>query len=181
MQPIPEHVLAAISFAARKHAGQMRRDGATPYASHPMRVLFILRHVLGVVDVDALAAAALHDVIEDTTADRDAITEHFGATVASYVALLSKDKRLPETEREAVYFRALADAPPLVKLCKLADTLDNLLDVVGLKDAAKRKTIAKARHLLALFEPALAGTHAEAIAQARAQIDAVERTMAPLR
>ncbi len=176
MEAIPDRVLTAVSFAARRHAGQVRKDGVTPYVAHPMRVLFILRHVFGVADPDALTAAVLHDVIEDTTADRDAVNERFGAAAASYVSLLTKDKRLLEDEREDAYFQQLAEAPALVKLCKLADTLDNLIDVIGLKDAAKHKAAAKARRLLEVFTPSLSPAHDEALARVRTQIEVVERS-----
>ena len=176
MEAIPDRVLTAISFAARRHAGQVRKDGVTPYVAHPMRVLFILRHVFGVADPDALMAAVLHDVIEDTTADRDAVNERFGGTVGTYVALLTKDKRLLEDEREEDYVRQLAQAPALVKLCKLADTLDNLIDVIGLKDAAKHKAAVKARRLIEVFTPSLSPAHDEALAHVRAQIEVVERS-----
>ena len=43
-------LLEAVSFAARAHQGQMRKDGKTPYASHVFRVCLILRHVFGIDD-----------------------------------------------------------------------------------------------------------------------------------
>jgi (p)ppGpp synthase/HD superfamily hydrolase len=121
-------LLEAVSFAARAHQGQMRKDGKTPYASHVFRVCLVLRHVFGVDDADALTAAVLHDTIEDTTTDFDDLKEHYGAAVAQWVGLLSKDKRLPDDEREAAYAAGLATAPWQVKVCKLADIYDNLTD-----------------------------------------------------
>src|SRR5688572_12897029 len=92
---------AAVSFAARVHAGQLRKDGRTPYAAHPMRVALTVRHVFGVDDETALVAALLHDVIEDTKTDYDDILEAFGREAADAVAALTKDGRLPEARREA--------------------------------------------------------------------------------
>jgi (p)ppGpp synthase/HD superfamily hydrolase len=108
-----------------------------------------------VEDPDTLAAAALHDTIEDTTTDYDEITEQFNPTVARYVALLTKEKRLPAEERDARYFEGLAAAPPAVKLCKIADTIDNLRDVAG--GGRREKALAKARMLVGMFggDPAL--------------------------
>ena len=148
--PPPQLVVEAIRFAAQKHAGQGRKDGITPYISHPYRVMFHLLHA-GVVDPETLAAAALHDTIEDTTADFDDLVERFGATVASYVALLTKDKRMPEEEREDGYFAALTKAPLPVKLCKLGDTYDNLIDAVHLRPEQAAKAAGKAERLLDLF------------------------------
>jgi len=144
---------AAISFAVRKHQGQMRKDQRTPYAAHPARVMALVALQFGVTDIDVLAAAVLHDTIEDTTADRDDLIERFGDRVAGYVATLSKDKRLAEDVREREYLEALVAAPIEVKLCKLGDTLDNLSDVLGLDGAARRKAVEKAGQLLDRFAP----------------------------
>src|SRR5438132_8306400 len=121
-------LLEAVSFAARAHQGQLRKDGKTPYASHVFRVCLVLRHVFGVDDPQTLTAAVLHDTIEDTTTAFDDLEEHYGAEVAQWVSLLSKDKRLPDHEREAAYAAGLASAPWQVKVCKLADIFDNLMD-----------------------------------------------------
>lgn len=148
-------VLEAISFAARAHLGQLRKDGQTPYAAHPLRVMTILQQVFRVTDPETLAAAALHDVIEDTTTDFDDLEEQFGARVAGYVALLSKDSRLREDEREAAYRAALAVAPIEVKLCKLGDMYDNLADCgSGMSPHFRDKTARKMRAYLEALEQA---------------------------
>src|SRR5207245_2791074 len=113
-------LLEAIAFAGRAHRNQLRKDNKTPYLSHVVRVAFIVRHVFGIEDERVLTAAVLHDTIEDTTTDFDEIEDHFGSEIASWVALLSKDKRLPDPEREAAYQAGLAQAPWQVKICKLA-------------------------------------------------------------
>src|SRR5437588_5760542 len=111
-------LLEAIAFAARAHQGQLRKDRQTPYASHVFRVCLVLRHVFGVEDPRCLQAAALHDTVEDTTTDFDDLQEHFGAEVADWVIILTKDKRLPEAEREQAYEEGLSRAPWQVKVCK---------------------------------------------------------------
>src|SRR5256885_16211304 len=88
-------LLEAISFAARKPQGQLRKAGRTPYFAHPVRVMMIVRDRWGVTDPEVLAAAVLHDTIEDTTTDYDDVVKRFGPRVAQFVALLTKDKRLP--------------------------------------------------------------------------------------
>lgn len=131
-------ILEAAAFSARAHAGQYRRDGVTPYASHPFRVCFILRHIFKVKNEEALAAALLHDTLEDTATDFEDLEKLFGARVAHWASLLSKDRRLPEIQREKDYIHQLAGAPDEVKLAKLADIYDNLTD--SLKSSAKEKT-----------------------------------------
>src|SRR6184192_4219738 len=101
-------LLDAVAFAARAHRHQLRKDGQTPYASHPFRVCLVLRHVFGIDDPRVLTAAVLHDTVEDTTTDCDDLVERFGPDVARWVAALTKDKRLPEDERERSYAAGLA-------------------------------------------------------------------------
>ncbi|MEK7466136.1 MAG: HD domain-containing protein [Planctomycetota bacterium] len=144
-------LLKAISFAAQRHQGQMRKDKKTPYVAHPMRVSTILAQEFKVSDPDILCAAVLHDTIEDTTTDWDDVAREFGQKVAGWVATLSKDKRVEEHERERVYFEMLGKASVEVKLCKLGDTLDNLIDVAGLDRPAQEKALGKARHVVELF------------------------------
>ncbi len=142
MTPAPEEfrlVLDAIAFAARAHRHQLRKDEQTPYASHAFRVCLTVRHVFGIADPKVLAAAVLHDTIEDTTTDFDDLEEHFGVEVAGWVAQLSKDKRLRDPEREKQYMEELANAPWQVQVCKLADIHDNLLDSAYLKTPESRR------------------------------------------
>jgi guanosine-3',5'-bis(diphosphate) 3'-pyrophosphohydrolase len=143
------NLLEAIAFAARVHRYQLRKDDKTPYASHVFRVCLILRHVFGIDDPRVLQAAVLHDTIEDTTTDCDDLSERFGADVAGWVACLSKDKRLPEKEREAAYVAGLAKAPWQVKACKLADIFDNLVDSPHLTPQKRVRTARRSREYLA--------------------------------
>jgi guanosine-3',5'-bis(diphosphate) 3'-pyrophosphohydrolase len=144
----------ADALALKKHLGQFRKDGVTPYVEHPRGVMRIVRDEFGAADPETLAAALLHDTIEDTTTDYDELEESFGRRVASWVAVLTKDKRLPEAKREREYFDGLRKGPLQAKLVKIGDTLHNLRD----SDAAKRpKAEKKARKLLSIFKnvPAL--------------------------
>jgi len=136
-------LLEAVSFAARAHQGQLRKDGKTPYASHVFRACLVLRHVFGIDDPRSLTTAALHDTIEDTTTDFDDLEEKFGRQVAEWVALLSKDSRLPEDEREKAYIAGLVKAPWQVKAAKLADIFDNLMDMKSSSAEKRAKTLKK--------------------------------------
>jgi guanosine-3',5'-bis(diphosphate) 3'-pyrophosphohydrolase len=148
-------LLAAISFAARVHRHQLRKDGQTPYVAHVYRVAMILRHLFGVADPKVLTAAVLHDTIEDTTTDFDEIAEAFSQDVATVVVALTKDKRLPEAEREEAYGKQLAAGGPAVCLCKLADVYDNLTDSHTMPLEKRAKSVANARRYLAVFRPNL--------------------------
>jgi guanosine-3',5'-bis(diphosphate) 3'-pyrophosphohydrolase len=137
----------AVSFAARAHAGQLRKDKQTPYIAHPFRVALTVRHVFGVEDTTALAAALLHDTIEDTTTDYDDLLAMFGREIADTVAALTKDMRMQETPREQTYDRQLADASWQAKLVKLADVYDNFCDTF--EDQQRAKAAEKARRAIA--------------------------------
>jgi guanosine-3',5'-bis(diphosphate) 3'-pyrophosphohydrolase len=145
-------LLDAIAFAARAHAGQLRKDGRTPYVSHVFRVCTIVRNIFGFDDPRMLTAAVLHDTIEDTTTDFDDLKEKFGREIAEWVALLSKDKRSPDRAREEDYMAALCKAPWQVHVCKLADVYDNLLDSTNLPTERRGQSIQRARAYVAALE-----------------------------
>jgi len=155
---------SACAFAARAHQGQTRKDGLTPYFSHPVRVALTLRQTFGCDDPIALAAAILHDTIEDTPADYDDIADGFGPEIADIVAALTKNMILPESEREPEYDARLAQADWRARLIKLADVYDNLSDMHTSKatDASQAATrhLARCRRAIALAQPDRA-EHAE--------------------
>jgi len=174
-----EAVLGAISYAARAHQGQVRKDGQTPYAAHPMRVAMVLAGVFGVQDRELLMTAMLHDTIEDTTSDFDDLAERFGERVAHNVALLTKDMRLPEEERERVYLETLARAPAEVQLCKLADAYDNLTDSATLSVARRERTIRKSSQWVELFRDNLASLWPHALEAVSQRVEAVRASLEP--
>lgn len=140
----------AISFSCRAHAGQWRKDKQTPYVAHPVRVMMIVCREFGVACETILAAAVLHDVIEDTARDYDSISFHFGGEVADLVAALSKDSRMPEEERESAYDTQLRESPWQARLIKLADCYDNFTDAVD--DEMQSRARVKAQRGLELVQ-----------------------------
>ncbi len=136
----------AASFAARAHRHQLRKDGSTPYFAHPVRVAMTIALVFGFDDEKVLAAALLHDTIEDTTTDYEDLHQRFGRDVAGYVVAMTKDMRLPEKQREDAYFKQLADGPWQGRLIKLADSYDNLMSVWDA--ASRRKQLEKSKRAL---------------------------------
>ncbi|MCI0376050.1 MAG: HD domain-containing protein [Gemmataceae bacterium] len=139
-----QSVLQAASMAGRAHQGQLRKDNETPYVCHVFRVCLILRDLFGFDDPRMLIATLLHDTIEDTLIDFDDLESAFGAEIALWVSLLTKDKRLPESKREKAYLARLARAPWQVKACKLADLCDNMLDASAL--SADKLATSRARY-----------------------------------
>src|SRR5271156_6845714 len=135
----------AYHFSEVAHTGQYRESG-DPYISHPLAVASILAQLH--LDPQALTAALLHDVMEDTSVTKAEIGKKFGKPVAELVDGVSKlDKIEFETheEAQAENFRKmlLAMARDVrVILIKLADRLHNMrtLDAVP---ADKRRRVAK--------------------------------------
>ena len=125
-----ELVVEALEFAARMHADQ-RRKGASgaPYINHPIAVMGLL-HRAGVREETVLAAALLHDTVEDTEASHEELVARFGEPVAAIVAEVTDDKGLAQAERKQ---KQIDEAPHLsaeARLLKLADKTANLTDLL---------------------------------------------------
>jgi GTP pyrophosphokinase len=144
---------SAYQFSEQAHQGQFRGSGE-PYISHPLAVANILAkwHL----DSQALTAALLHDVMEDTNVSKSDISKRFGRPVAELVDGVSKlDKIEFQTheDAQAENFRKmlLAMARDVrVMLIKLADRLHNMRTLDGLP-AEKRRRIA--RETLEIYAP----------------------------
>jgi guanosine-3',5'-bis(diphosphate) 3'-pyrophosphohydrolase len=125
-------LLDALAFAAAKHRNQRRKDvDASPYINHPIALARVLSVEAGIRDETVIAAALLHDTIEDTETSYDELLARFGAAVASIVAEVTDDKNLAKAERKALQ---VAHAPHIslgAKWVKLADKTCNLRDVAS--------------------------------------------------
>ena len=84
-------VETAIQYALLAHAGMKRKGKERPYILHPLEVLCIVSTMTE--DEDILAAAVLHDTVEDTGVTLSDIREHFGERTAGLVASESENKR----------------------------------------------------------------------------------------
>jgi len=124
-------VLHALEFATEKHRGQVRKDAdATPYIQHPIALASLLWEV-GVHDAEVLAAAILHDTIEDTPTTHTELEEKFGRAVADLVAEVTDDKREPKAVRKQKQIDHAAHLSTGARLVKLADKICNLRDVAN--------------------------------------------------
>ena len=119
----------AYEMADRAHQGQLRLSGE-PYIIHPLAVAALLAEMR--LDQDALAAALLHDVVEDTTVSSEEIRAEFGETVEKLVAGVTKLGRIKlhsqaQVQAENIRKMLIAMAEDLrVVLIKLADRLHNM-------------------------------------------------------
>ncbi len=118
----------AILFSFEAHKNATRKGSNIPYVIHPLRVYASLCEA-GVSDVAVLLAALLHDTVEDAGVELSQIASRFGEDVAKMVDMLTDDKTLNRAERKQAARERLRQAPARVKLIKLADRLDNILDM----------------------------------------------------
>ncbi|MCK5099945.1 MAG: bifunctional (p)ppGpp synthetase/guanosine-3',5'-bis(diphosphate) 3'-pyrophosphohydrolase, partial [Desulfobacteraceae bacterium] len=136
----------AYIYSARVHAGQMRLSGE-PYLSHPLEVAAIVADMN--LDVESVAAALLHDVVEDTHATTEEIEEMFGSDISHIVAGVTKLSKLTFSTKvaqqaESLRKMILAMADDLrVVLIKLTDRVHNMRTLKYHKSAEKQKAIAQ--------------------------------------
>lgn len=142
----------AIDMATRAHAGQFRKFGPPgaklPYIAHPVRVMTLLQQLA--FDEDVLAAAMLHDVLED---QGDKVTPHeikaeLGEEVQLLVLEMTNPTHTPEWEGRPRDEKKAADRAKLIgvsrtaKVIKLADRLDNIRELLEQVSFAPRGFVA---------------------------------------
>jgi (p)ppGpp synthase/HD superfamily hydrolase len=144
---------AAIEFASERHAGQRRRADQAPFVLHPIEAGAILERS-GYPD-HVIAAAVLHDVLEDTDSERSELEARFGPDVAELVATVSDDPAISDTEaqkddvRERVrraggYAQAVYTADKISKVRELRLMIARGIggDAVAVKEERYRKALA---------------------------------------
>lgn len=120
----------AVVFATKAHAGQLRKGTQIPYILHPLEAAAIVGSMT--TDEEVIAAAALHDVVEDTDITVGEVVRLFGVRVGDFVAQESENKRedLPAEAtwkiRKQETLEQLKAAPMEVKMIALGDKLSNL-------------------------------------------------------
>ena len=138
-----EIITKAVTFAGEKHAGMIRKGSdCIPYIVHPLEAAAIVATMTN--DPDMIAAAALHDVVEDSVVTVEEIYEKFNANVARLVEHESEDKR-EDQPAEATWFirkqeavARLKEAPLDAKMVALGDKLSNIRAIK--RDFAKKGT-----------------------------------------
>lgn len=137
-----EQVWDAYRYSDGVHKGQMRISGE-PYISHPVAVTCILAKLH--LDVPALLAALLHDVVEDSEVSKEELSERFGKQVADLVNGLTKLDKIElqtavQAQAENVRKMLLAMSQDVrVILVKLADRLHNMQTLDVMKPAKQRR------------------------------------------
>ncbi len=118
----PSLIEKAIRMAASAHEGQMRKDGP-PYIIHPFAVaLMLARHGF---KEEVIAAALVHDVLEDTAVTAEQMGEELGAEVLELVQAVSYEKGLSWEDQRVKYIEAVRVAPEGAKAISIADKIHN--------------------------------------------------------
>jgi (p)ppGpp synthase/HD superfamily hydrolase len=142
-------VLRAQVFATEAHAGQVRRYTGEPYVAHCLEVADIVRNSGSCTGSEQLAAALLHDTIEDTPVTYDDILGEFGYTVARYVDWLTDPEVAGNrATRKAAAREKLSRAPAPVQTVKLADLISNTRSIVEHDPKFAKVYLAEKRALL---------------------------------
>jgi len=122
----------AAAFASHKHRAQRRKDeAASPYINHPLTLAQILIDEGGVSDSAVLAAALLHDTLEDTETTYEELVQEFGVAIADIVREVTDDKALPKAERKRLQVEHAPHISERAKLVKLADKIANVRDMAS--------------------------------------------------
>ncbi|MDP7388995.1 MAG: HD domain-containing protein, partial [Pseudomonadales bacterium] len=137
-------VTQAHAYAEQAHQGQSRRTGHA-YITHPTAVAQILSNMR--MDPQTIMAALLHDVIEDSEANKQTLGDQFGESVAEIVDGVSKLSKIfssrDEAQAENFQKMAMAMAKDIrVIMVKLADRLHNMR-TIGVMSSTQRRRIAK--------------------------------------
>lgn len=125
-------VLKAMAFAASKHRDQRRKDAdASPYINHQIALAEILWHEGDVRDPVVIAAALLHDTVEDTETTPEELAGAFGKSVAAVVEEVTDVKWLSKSARKKLQVARAGRASARAKQVKLADKISNLRDILA--------------------------------------------------
>ncbi|MCD8221673.1 MAG: HD domain-containing protein [Clostridiales bacterium] len=114
----------AVAFAAKAHEGAVRKGSGIPYIYHPMEVALVVSMMTK--DEAIIAAAYLHDVLEDTPVTAEEIRAAFGCRVLELVSQETEDKSRSWRERKGHTIEHVKTASREVKILTLADKVCNL-------------------------------------------------------
>lgn len=153
----------AIKYATEKHSGQVRKVSGKPYITHPIQVMNMVEYFKKSKHLDELlAAAVLHDTLEDTSATFVELATEFSPMVASIVLEVTSDKEQIKLVGKTEYLkRKMLGMSSYGLLIKLCDRLSNV------SDSPAPKTITETKSIIAFLraERKLSKTHERVINQ----------------
>ncbi|NUR00216.1 MAG: HD domain-containing protein [Streptomyces sp.] len=141
--PEPERARGrlAATLATTIYTGHVRDQG-TPYISHPVRVVTVLKNELGVTDPELLILGLLHDALEIAPSNERLIASHLGAALTQRLRSMTPDHRLEQRRKQLwdtdVWHNKIRCLGPEELLVRLADRIDNLRDLRNSPDPDRR-------------------------------------------
>ncbi len=142
-----------LRFARERHQGQLRSDGQE-YITHPIRVSEIVSKFKPSQNSNILKAGALlHDVLEDTYTSYRELQDRFGEVVASLVMEVTSSTFMPKLVGKQIYLaHKMQYMSSYALIIKLADRLDNISDLKGLKEEKIKKTFFDTIYMINFIE-----------------------------
>lgn len=119
----------AAMIAVVAHNGQTRKNDDTPYVMHPISVAITLSRY-GFPD-HVVAAALVHDVLEDTDFSEEELRQGIGEEAFAIVKTVTNDPNLPWEEQRAAYVEVLRTASPEAKAVSAADKVANMKNLLA--------------------------------------------------
>ena len=152
----------ALEFAKERHAGQTRDSDQASFVLHPLEVASLLER--SHYPDHVVAAAVLHDVLEDTDADRSELEERFGREVADLVAAVSDDPSIEdEEERKEDIRRRVREAGGYAPAVYAGDKISKVREIrtllaKGTPRAELQSKIDRHRHSLEMLDETIPGS-----------------------
>jgi (p)ppGpp synthase/HD superfamily hydrolase len=164
----------AKNFAQQKHAGQLRKFSKNPYIEHPIKVAQIIKenkksHKIN----ELLAAALLHDILENTKTTEIELKKNFGKLITSLVKELTSEKEnLKKIGKKEYLAKKMINLSSWALVIKLADRLDNVSDLNNCSKEFKEKYTKETKFILKEIEKKrkLSDTHKKLIKQIKEKI-----------
>lgn len=165
-----------LEFARQRHRGQVRADG-TDYIEHPIRVSKIIEKYKPSSNANILKAGALlHDTLEDTYTSYREICDKFGEVVASLVMEVTSSSFMPKLVGKQIYLaHKMQYMSSYALVIKLADRLDNISDLRGVKLEKIQRTFFDTIYMINYIETkrVLTGAQKDLVQAIRNELDKI--------
>lgn len=168
-----------LEFARQRHRGQTRADG-TDYIEHPIRVSKIVEKYKPSSNANILKAGALlHDTLEDTYTSYREISDKFGEVVASLVMEVTSSSFMPKLVGKQIYLaHKMQYMSSYALVIKLADRLDNISDLRGVKFDKIQRTFFDTIYMINYIETkrVLTGAQTDLVQAIRNELEKINST-----
>lgn len=162
MEKVNDLEMRALRFATIKHKDQIRFDGS-PYINHPIRVSNnVRRFKKSKMKSELVAAAYLHDTLEDTDTTYEELIRIFGVSCASLVLEVTSNQELKQLVGKTKYLEILMkNMSSYALVIKLCDRLDNIRDLENASSLFRIKYVKETLDILkyVMFNRNLSKTH----------------------